>query len=194
MQSVSESHISPKSKSYTLPPAFLSRRLVVLIGANGVGKTNCMRALSCVERNQVVYHFHNTCETAPVRNPGAISDHLRLRSDAGNLAAYLLHLKQKFSGHYQKIVRTVQLGLHPYAVAVLAAQLKVVSKRQQMIVSTQSVELVNELEADDIVIVSRRNGETIFERAEKGKLKSWLEDYSLGEIWKKNLLGGRPSK
>ena len=87
-----------------------------------------------------------------------------------------------------------ELGLHPYAITVLAAQLKVASARHQVIVSTQSVELVNEFEADDLVIVNRQNGETVFQRTREEKLKSWLEDYSLGEIWKKNLIGGRPSK
>ena len=84
-----------------------------------------------------------------------------------------------------------ELGLHPYAITVLAAQLKAVSERHQVIVSTQSVELVNEFEADDLVVVNRQNGETTFERTSEDKLKSWLEDYSLGEIWKKNIIGGR---
>ena len=87
-----------------------------------------------------------------------------------------------------------ELGLHPYAITVLAAQLKAASGEHQVIVSTQSVELMNEFEADDLVIVNRQNGETVFQRTREEKLKSWLEDYSLGEIWKKNLIGERPSK
>ena len=84
--------------------------------------------------------------------------------------------------------------MHPYAITILAAQLQAASKKHQVIVSTQSVELVNECKAEDLIIVSRQKGETIFERTNKDKLKNWLEDYSLGEVWKKNIIGGRPSK
>ena len=211
-----------------------------------------------------VYHFHDTSETALVKQASAINDNEYLRQDARNLAAFLLRLQQNHRVHYQKIIRTIQLvapffgdfhlrptthnadqvelewtekgmdvplkahalsdgtlrficlatvlnqpeefmpstllidepelGLHPYAITVLAAQLKAVSGQHQVIVSTQSVELVNEFEADDLVIVNRHNGETVFQRTSEEKLKSWLEEYSLGEIWKKNLIGGRPSK
>lgn len=92
------------------------------------------------------------------------------------------------------LVDEPELGLHPYAITILAAMLKAASQRHQVIASTQSVELVNEFDADDLIVVNRRNGETVFERPSAEKLKNWLEDYSLGEIWKKNLLGGRPSK
>jgi predicted ATPase len=86
-----------------------------------------------------------------------------------------------------------ELGLHPYAITVLASLLKKASMTHQVIVSTQSVELVNELEPEDIIVVDRRNGCSSFTKYQSGDLAGWLKDYSLGELWKKNILGGRPS-
>ncbi|MCT8986547.1 AAA family ATPase [Shewanella phaeophyticola] len=68
------------------------------------------------------------------------------------------------------------------------------SQRMQVIVSTQSVPLLNEFEIDDLIVVERENGASSFKRLEEGEFKSWLEDYSIGELWEKNILGGRPSK
>ena len=86
-----------------------------------------------------------------------------------------------------------ELGLHPYAIGVLAELLKRASERRQLIVSTQSVELMNYMEPEDIVVVDRENNESIFHRLDREHLQDWLEDYSLGEVWKRNVFGGRPS-
>ena len=64
----------------------------------------------------------------------------------------------------------------------------------QIIVSTQSVSLVNEFSIDDLIIVERENGSTIFRRYDQSNFKNWLEEYSVGELWEKNILGGRPPK
>lgn len=85
-----------------------------------------------------------------------------------------------------------ELGLHPSAITVLAGLLKKASKRSQVIVSTQSVSLVNEFEANDIVVVEREKSESVFKRLDPEKLESWLNDYSLGELWDKNIIGGKP--
>ena len=85
-----------------------------------------------------------------------------------------------------------ELGLHPYAITVLADILKQVSERKQIIVSTQSVELVNELEPEDVIVVNQKNDESIFERLDSDNLSNWLEEYTLGELWKNNVFGGRP--
>lgn len=85
-----------------------------------------------------------------------------------------------------------ELGLHPYAIAVLADLFKQVSESRQLIVSTQSVELVNELDPEDIIVVDQEDDASIFRRFTSEELSGWLEDYSMGEIWKRNILGGRP--
>lgn len=86
-----------------------------------------------------------------------------------------------------------ELGLHPYAVAVLADMFKQVAERKQLIVSTQSVELVNELEPEDVIVVDQEDGASTFRRFTSQELAGWLEqNYTLGELWKSNVLGGRP--
>lgn len=91
------------------------------------------------------------------------------------------------------IIDEPELGLHPYAIEVLAGLLRSVSLRRQIIVSTQSVPLVNQLDAEHLIVVNHAAGESVFVRPDAEALRSWLEDYSLGELWEKNILGGRPS-
>jgi predicted ATPase len=85
-----------------------------------------------------------------------------------------------------------ELGLHPYAITVLAEIFKQVSEQRQLIVSTQSVELVNELTPDDVIVVDQVDGASNFRRYTQDELSGWLEQYSMGELWKRNVLGGRP--
>jgi predicted ATPase len=85
-----------------------------------------------------------------------------------------------------------ELGLHPYAIAVLADLLRAAAERTQVIVSTQSVTLVNQLSPEDIVVVDREERESVFRRQSSATIESWLDGYSLGELWEKNVLGGRP--
>ncbi len=85
-----------------------------------------------------------------------------------------------------------ELGLHPSAVTILAGLLKKASTRSQVIVSTQSINLVNEFDSDNIVVVERNKSETVLKRLDTENLKSWLDDYSLGELWEKNVIGGKP--
>ncbi len=87
-----------------------------------------------------------------------------------------------------------ELGLHPYALTLLAGLIQKASKRTQVIVSTQSAALIDHFEPEDIVVVERQNGESTFNRLKKADLKVWLEDYSLGELWQKNVFGGRPAR
>jgi predicted ATPase len=86
-----------------------------------------------------------------------------------------------------------ELGLHPYAIQVLASLLRVASKRAQVIASTQSVSLVNQLEPDDLIVVDRRDGQSVFRRPGRDEIAAWLDAYGLGDLWEKNLLGGRPA-
>lgn len=92
------------------------------------------------------------------------------------------------------IIDEPELGLHPYAIALLASLLRSASRRMQVIVSTQSVPLVNEFSIDDLIIVEREQGGSIFKRYDEKDFKGWLEEYSVGELWEKNILGGRPGR
>lgn len=92
------------------------------------------------------------------------------------------------------LVDEPELGLHPYAIKVLASLMKTAALEKQIIVSTQSVELLDEFEPADIVVVDRGKGRSVFRRLRENELTDWLEDYSLGELWKKNLFGGRPAR
>lgn len=86
-----------------------------------------------------------------------------------------------------------ELGLHPYAITLLSAMIRSASKKAQIIVSTQSVTLVDELEQpEDVIVVDRAGGHSTFKRLDSKTIEAWLEDYSLGELWKKNVIGGRP--
>ena len=205
-----------------------------------------------------VYHFHDTSRNASVMGLCNTVDNNHLHGDAGNLAAFLLKMRDAHPQHYNRIVKTVrlaapyfgdfelkevapgqtqllwkerysdltfyphqlsdgsirficlavlllqpkppstviidepELGLHPYALEVLAGLLREAAAACQLIVSTQSRPLVDEFEPADLIVVDRAEGETVFSRPDSGELAKWLEDYSLGELWGKNVLGGRP--
>lgn len=209
-----------------------------------------------------VYHFHDTSDTALVKQIHPTNDNLRLKTDAANLAAFLMRLKQKFPNNYEQIVKTIQLvapffadfvhrddeetiqlewleagnldtpfkahvlsdgtlrficlatlllqpfqlmndtilidepelGLHPYALSVLADLIKRAAEEKQLIISTQSVELINHFSANDIIVADRVNDASTFKRLDEEHLKDWLEDYTLGDLWKQNIIGGRPSR
>lgn len=91
------------------------------------------------------------------------------------------------------IIDEPELGLHPYAITLLGGLLKSASERMQVIISTQSVPLVDQFELEDLIIVERDKEGTKFKRLETEQFESWLEDYSTGELWEKNILGGRPT-
>jgi predicted ATPase len=85
-----------------------------------------------------------------------------------------------------------ELGLHPFAINQLAAMFKSAAVNHQLIVTTQSVTLLNQLDVNDIVVVEQREGASTFDRPNTKDLENWLDEYSLGELWEKNVLGGRP--
>lgn len=70
--------------------------------------------------------------------------------------------------------------------------IKRASNEKQIIIASQSVELINYFEPQDIIVVDRDDNQSTFQRLDATDLESWLKDYSLGEIWKSNLIGGRP--
>lgn len=90
------------------------------------------------------------------------------------------------------IIDEPELGLHPFAINKLAALIRSASEKSQIIVSTQSVSLLNNFLPEDVLVVERKGNQTVFHRLNEIDLKEWLEEYSLGELWEKNVLGGRP--
>lgn len=86
-----------------------------------------------------------------------------------------------------------ELGLHPYAITMLASLVKQAAVSSQVILSTQSPFLLDHFQPEDILVADRVGRETKFTRLDTPSLESWLEDYSLGQLWEKNELGGRPS-
>ncbi len=209
-----------------------------------------------------VYHFHDTGKTCPMRRRGSAGDNKRLRSDAGNLAAFLLKLRNDDIRRYDEIRDTVQLvapffddfklkqdktdigemvelgwcqknsdyifhpcqlsdgllrfialstvllqpdppsvilldepelGLHPYALAIVAGLISQASGNAQLIISTQSPDLLNSFEPEDIIVVERKHGASQFKRLSTKDLEIWLDEYdTLGTLWQKNIYGGGP--
>ena len=209
--------------------------------------------------NWMVYHFHDTGETAPMRRYDIVEDNRRLRWNASNIAPFLLRLKtnDKLKSYYKDIMNAVrlvipflddfqleaeefgvarkvalswqqknsdlpmqphqlsdgsirficlatallqphlppmvvidepELGLHPEAIEILAELLEDAAKRTQVIVATQSPELINCFAIEDIIVANRKDGQSTFERLKKGDFSVWLEDYSVGELWSKNVI------
>jgi len=210
-----------------------------------------------------VYHFHDTSVTSRVRQYCYIGDNRWLMPDAGNLAAFLLRLRQENNGTvYRRIVSTIklvapffddfvldpinsiskdiilnwkekasdqvfgphqlsdgtlraicliallmqpedelpsliivdepELGLHPYALNLIAALFKKVAHHTQVIISTQSSSFLANFDMEDLVVVDREGKESKFTKPDSKKLLAWLEEFNLGEVWEKNVIGGGP--
>ena len=207
------------------------------------------------------YQFHDTSENARIRKGGYVEDTKYLRSDAGNLAPFLLGLKQIHHSFYDLIVRTIrqvcpqfgdfelepsdrnpkyvllnwrdrhrgdyllgphqlsdgtlrfmalaalflqppdmlppviivdepELGLHPAAISVLADLVKGASERSQILLATQSETLVNHFDLEQIRPMAHTEGGSRFLDLEPSDFSEWLEEYSTGELWEKNIFGG----
>jgi predicted ATPase len=90
------------------------------------------------------------------------------------------------------IIDEPELGLHPFAINKLAGLIKKASVKSQIILSTQSVNLVSNFDPENIITVDRADKQSVFKRLDSQDLKNWLEDYSLGDLWTKNIIGGQP--
>jgi predicted ATPase len=209
-------------------------------------------------RDWKVYHFHDTSESARVKQPGRIDETAVLLPQADNLAAFLRALRD--TPAYALIVRTIQrvapffldfvlepepdnsrqirlrwrhrgsddtfdagdfsdgtlrficlttlllqprlptiilldepeLGLHPYALQLLAGMMRTASGQTQIIASTQSVTLANQFSWEDLIVVDLIADASRFRRLNAEELDQWLDDYAVGELWEKNILGGTP--
>ena len=85
-----------------------------------------------------------------------------------------------------------ELGLHPYAINVIGGLIRAASTKTQVIVATQSPPLVDCFAPEDVVVTEREARATEFRRLNSDSLAEWLEEYSLSELWEKNVIGGRP--
>lgn len=90
------------------------------------------------------------------------------------------------------VVDEPELGLHPYALNLVASLLKAASHDAQIIITTQSSSFLDQFDPEDIIVVDREGKESVFRRPDPAALEAWLEEYSLGEVWEKNVIGGGP--
>ena len=90
------------------------------------------------------------------------------------------------------VIDEPELGLHPYALSILASLCRSASAHVQILISTQSSTFVNHFEPEDIVVAEYDGRTSRFTRRTAESLGTWLEEYSLGEVWEKNVIGGGP--
>lgn len=91
------------------------------------------------------------------------------------------------------IIDEPEIGLHPQALNKLASIVKKTSLNCQIVICTQSNYLVDNFAPEDVLVVDRKDNATEFRRLKSEQLNTWLEEYSLGEIWEMNIIGGQPS-
>ena len=93
------------------------------------------------------------------------------------------------------IIDEPELGLHPFAIAKLAGMIKSASERGcQVIAATQSTDLIGHFQPEDIITVDQKNGESVYNRLSAEQLGEWLDDYTLDDLWKRNIItGGQPN-
>jgi predicted ATPase len=85
-----------------------------------------------------------------------------------------------------------ELGLHPSALEILAGMARAASLNCQLLFATQSSVFLDNFEPENVIVVNTREGTSEFQRLDAERLKAWVADYTLGEIWEKNVVGGGP--
>ncbi len=90
------------------------------------------------------------------------------------------------------VVDEPELGLHPYALEVVAALFKKAAYHTQILLCTQSSSFLDNFDPEDVIVADRDGDGSRFTRLDSTSLKAWIEEYSLGEIWEKNVVGGGP--
>lgn len=91
------------------------------------------------------------------------------------------------------VIDEPELGLHPFAISMLADLIKSAAERTQVIISTQSPTLLDHFEPEEIIVVNRTHGRSTFERLDSKELGEWMDDYSVGELWQKNVVRAGPT-
>lgn len=209
-----------------------------------------------------VYHFDDVSDSAPPRKQRPVENNLSLHADAGNLAPYLLRLRDEHSATFRRLLTVIrnvapffddfvlvptpggtvqlrwsqkgagdtvfgsaqlsdgtlrficlatlllspdaprvivldepELGLHPFAIAQLAGLLRqATAEGRQAIVATQSPQLLDHFPIEAVAILEREDDATVISRPDIERLRGFLDEYSLSDLWQMNLLpGGRPS-
>lgn len=210
-------------------------------------------------RKLVVYQFHNTSDTAPMRLKWSQADSRWLKQNGENLASFLYRIHEEEKAYYMRIVKYIrlvlpffddfvlypefgqillrwkekgttkefnagqasdgmlrtialisllgqnpkdlpavlfldepELGLHPSAIDTVAGLIKAASSHCQVFVATQSISLVNNFDLDDLVVIDRKGRNSEYHRPDSENLQAYLEEFSTGQIWEKNIIGGRP--
>jgi len=210
-------------------------------------------------RKLIVYQFHNTSDTSPMRLKWSMADGRRLKQNGDNLGSFLYRLQREEKPYYLRIVKYIrsvlpffddfdlyeefgqilltwkekgtnklfnagqasdgmlrtialisllgqnpkdlptvlfldepELGLHPSAIDTVAGLIKAVSTHCQVFVATQSLSLVNNFELDDLVVIDRTGRNSQYHRPDIENLQVYLDEFSTGQMWEKNIIGGRP--
>jgi predicted ATPase len=88
------------------------------------------------------------------------------------------------------IIDEPELGLHPLAIVKLAGMVQIASQNTQVIISTQSANLIDYFEPEDIITVdkNKEDNQSVFVRLEAENLKLWSDDYTLGDLWQRNII------
>jgi len=91
------------------------------------------------------------------------------------------------------IIDEPELGLHPAAIVILAELIQQAAQRTQVIMATQSAALIDQFAINEIIVVNRNGGASVFERLNEADFSEWLQHYSVGELWTKNVIAGDPT-
>jgi predicted ATPase len=92
------------------------------------------------------------------------------------------------------VIDEPELGLHPQAIDLLGNMMLIASENAQIIVATQSPRLLDNFSLENIIVAERDKKEksSVFKQLNEKELSAWLDEYSLSQLWEKNLLGGQP--
>lgn len=91
------------------------------------------------------------------------------------------------------IIDEPELGMHPEAIRILGELITSAAKQTQLIIATQSPLLLDQFAIEDVVVVNRQEGQSTFDRMKEEEFAVWLQDYSVGELWTKNVIAGGTS-
>ncbi len=92
------------------------------------------------------------------------------------------------------VIDEPELGLHPYAIELISDLIRETAHHCQILVATQSTRFVDCFTPEEVLVAARVNGASEVHRLDERDLKDWLDDYTLSELWEKNVLGGRPTR